>query len=205
MKRFAAFIGIGTFFSTVEEFLTVVVLRHDVPSYVFTLIVLFPVFLTFVFFSSQLLERLWRTDAGRDLAHFCIYGCFGLIIIEWLLIGLSPWSNPAANPFLMLGFQLGMFSFWSTVAFAPRLFISPNPLARKSQTAIVMFYVPFFILVYAVGLSVPAHLKFGPIIVLVIVGYVVVNLFCLKYFVAAFAAQKCTDGFVHRIEPAQTK
>ncbi len=42
MKRFLAFLAIGSCFATVEEFLTVVVLRHDVPSYVFTLIILFP-------------------------------------------------------------------------------------------------------------------------------------------------------------------
>ena len=35
MKRLLAFIGIGSFFATVEVFLTVVVLRNDFGSYLF--------------------------------------------------------------------------------------------------------------------------------------------------------------------------
>jgi hypothetical protein len=189
MKRFATFIGIGSLFATVEEFLTVVVLRHDVASYVFTLLILFPVFLTFVFFSSKLLDKLWHTDAGRELAHFCVYGWLGLMI-EWFPIGLSPWSNPAANPFLMLGFQLGMFLFWATVAFVPRLFLASNERARKVRKSIVTFYVPYFILVYAVGLSVAADRRFVTIVPLVIIGYLIVSVFCLTYFVRATSARK---------------
>jgi hypothetical protein len=37
---------------------------------------------------------------------------------------------------------------------------------------------------------VSADLRFVTIILLVIVGYLVVNVFCLTYFVRAFAAQK---------------
>ena len=36
MKTFVIFVAIGTFFATVEEFLTIVVLRCDVPSYLFS-------------------------------------------------------------------------------------------------------------------------------------------------------------------------
>jgi len=195
MKRFAAFIGIGSFFATVEEFLTVVVLKHDVASYVFTLLILFPVFLTLVFLSSKLLDKLWQTEAGRELAHFCTYGCVGLMI-EWFIIGLSPWSNPDANPFLMLGFQLGMFSFWATVAFAPRLFLASNESARRAGKSIVMFYVPYFILVYGVGLSVPAHVRFVTVILLVIAGYLIVNVFFVIYFVRVFTARRRACEFV---------
>lgn len=42
---------------------------------------------------------------------------------------------------------------------------------------------------YAVGLSVPEHLRFVTIIPLVIVGYMVVNVFFLTYFVRVFSAQ----------------
>jgi hypothetical protein len=46
-KTFAAFVGIGSLFSTVEEFLTMVVLGHAPASYPFTLVVHFPDHLTF--------------------------------------------------------------------------------------------------------------------------------------------------------------
>ncbi len=44
------------------------------------------------------------------LAYYVISGVIGLTI-EWLIIGLSPWSNPAANPLLILILQVGIFSF----------------------------------------------------------------------------------------------
>jgi hypothetical protein len=37
VKRFAAFIAVGSFFATVEEFLTVIILRRDIGAYVATL------------------------------------------------------------------------------------------------------------------------------------------------------------------------
>lgn len=193
MKRFAAFIGIGSFFATVEEFLTVVVLKHDVPSYVFTLLVLFPAFLTFVYVSSKLLDKLWHAEATRDVAHFSVYGWLGLMI-EWFLIGLSPWSNPSANPLVMLVFQLGMFSFWATVAFAPRLFLASREFSRRTRKSIMLFYVPYFTFVYVIGLSVPAEHRFATIIPLVIAGYLVLNVFYLAYFVRMFSARPMTWG-----------
>jgi hypothetical protein len=165
----------------VEEFLTVVVLKHDVASYLFTLLVLFPVFLTFVYLSSSLLARLPFKEPSRELAHLFIFGVLGLMI-EWFLIGLSPWSNPGANPVLMLLFQLGMFSFWATVAFAPLLFITAGELSKRIRRGILRFYVPYFAVVYIVTLAVPAQARFPITISLIIFGYLFLNLFYVRYF-----------------------
>ena len=189
MKRFLHFLCIGSFFSTVEEFLTVVVLKRDFASYVFTLLILFPVFLSIVYFSSKLLDRLFDNDPVRQLAHFLFYGFVGLMF-EWFLIGLSPWRDPEGNPLLMLVFQLGMFSFWATVAFTPRLFLVPHELNQRIRKSILRFYVPCFVLVYVVGLSVPANLKFKTIIPLVIFGYLALNIFYLKYFLIVFSRRR---------------
>jgi hypothetical protein len=193
MKKFLTFLAVGSFFSTVEEFLTVVVLRHDVPSYVFTLLILFPAFLTLVYFSSRLLDRLSASEPARELAHFFAYGIVGLMI-EWFLIGLSPWSNPEANPFLMLLFQLGMFSFWASVAFLPRLFTNPRDLNRNISRSILKFYLPYFVLVYVVGLSIPPQppdKRFLTIIASIVLGYLSLNLFYASYFRRAFALAAC--------------
>jgi len=192
MKQFLTFLAVGSFFSTVEEFLTVVVLRHDVPSYVFTLLILFPVFLTFVYFSSRLLDRLHAEEPARELTHYFTYGWVGLMI-EWFAIGLSPWSNPEANPFLMLVFQLGMFSFWASVAFAPRLFTSSRDLSCKMSRSILKFYIPYFLLVCLIGLAVPPRppeKRFWIIIPLVLLGYLTLNVFFLRYFRAVFALRE---------------
>ena len=57
-------------------------------------------------------------------------------------MGLSPWSNPAANPLLMLAFQVGMFAFWATVATAPRVFLDRRGPSRRARRWIVRFFVP---------------------------------------------------------------
>jgi hypothetical protein len=187
MKKLLKFLLVGSFFSTVEEFLTVAVLKRDLGAYLFTLIVLFPVFLIFVYFTSRLLDRLSPREPVRELVHFILYGLLGLML-EWFVIGLSPWSDPNANPLVMAVFQLGMFSFWATVGFAPRLFVSLQPLGRRTARAILWFYVPFFALVCPLGVLAPAPVKFFAIIVPVVLAYLVVDLFFLRYFVLAFKA-----------------
>jgi len=186
VKRLLAFIAIGSFFATVEEFLTVVMIRRDLAGYVFTLFIVFPIFLIFVWSSSRLIDRLFHREPAQELAHFFAYGFVGLMI-EWFLIGLAPWSNPNANPAVMSVFQLGMFSFWATVAFAPRLFISAKNLSRKTRGAILKFYVPYFVTVYVISFLVPEHMKFVVIISLVVFGYLFLNVFYVKYFLRSFS------------------
>lgn len=158
-----------------------VVLQRDIPSYLFTLFVLFPVFLTFVYFSSRLLVRFIPDQPTRELAHYFIYGFLGLMI-EWFVIGLSPWSDLNANPLLMLIFQVGMFSFWATVAFAPRLFHNTNELSRTIRSSILKFFIPYFVIVYSVALVIPEEFRFPVLISMIIFGYLFLNLFYLKYF-----------------------
>ncbi len=185
MRKFLAFLVVGSFFSTVEEFLTVAVLKHDFGSYLFTLLILFPVFLTLVYFSSRLIDRLVRGRRAQELTHFFVYGLVGLMI-EWFLIGLSPWSPSAAsNPLIMFIFQLGMFSFWATVGLAPRLFTNADELSRKTGKTILKFYIPYFIVAYLIAFLAPREAKFLAIIGLIVLGYLFLNLFYLRYFLAS--------------------
>jgi hypothetical protein len=78
VKKFGAFVAIGSLFATVEEFLTLVVLKRDIGSYFLTLIVVFPVFLAGVFFSSKRLDRMFRSDPARELAHILVIPYFTL-------------------------------------------------------------------------------------------------------------------------------
>lgn len=188
MRKILAFIALGSVFATVEEFLTIVVLKRDLATYLFTLLILFPVFLLFVYFSSRLINRFTGKEPLRDLIHFFLYGLIGLMI-EWFIIGLSPWSDPSANPIVMFVFQLGMFSFWATVAFIPRLFLNPGELNQRIRKSILKFYIPYFIIVYIIGLAVPESLRFITIIFLIVFGYLFLNLFYLKYFLRAFSRE----------------
>lgn len=181
MTRFLKFILVGSFFSTVEEFLTVVVLKEDLGSYVFTLLVLFPAFLIVAYGAGQLLDRRVRDRLQRDLIYLFGLGFLGLMI-EWFLIGLSPWSDPTANPAVMFLFQLGMFSFWASVAFLPRLFVSDGVLQRQIRKPILGFYLPYFLMVYVISFATPHPFKFPAMIILIILGYLFLTLFYLRYF-----------------------
>jgi hypothetical protein len=193
MKRFVGFLAIGSAFSTVEEFLTVVVLRHDVPSYVFTLVILFPLYLGFVFvFGRFVLERLVRDREAQDVVHFLTFAAVGLVL-EWTLMGLAPWSNPDANPFAMFVFQLGMFAFWGTVATAPRIFLDPRESCRRTRRAVLLFAIPHAALTYSVGLSAPVRLRFPIIIPLIIVGYLVIAAILLATPLRSLAARRGGD------------
>jgi hypothetical protein len=173
MRKFFAFLAIGSVFATVEEFLTVVVLRRDIASYLLTLIVVFPVYLTFVYVSSRGLERLLEKRAVRDVVYLFVYGGAGLVL-EWTLMGLAPWSNPGANPLLMTGFQLGMFAFWATVATAPRVFLDGSFYGGRAARRILWFYVPYFVITYGLAFCVAERWRFVTVILLVIGGYLVV-------------------------------
>jgi len=184
LKPFVKFILAGSVVATVEEFLTIVVLKRDWPSYVFTLLILFPIFLTLVFFTSRALDRFWKTENAREVAHFATYGMAGMMI-EWFLIGLAPWKNSHGHPILMLLFQLGMFSFWSTVGFAPRLYLNSSEAARHTRRKLARFFRIWFAFVYPLVLILPQEKRFGPTIVLIILGYLTVNVGFLRYFWAA--------------------
>lgn len=181
MRNWLKFVLVGSLFATVEEILTVLVLRGDAGAYLFTLFILFPVFLTFVWVSSGLLRRLIGRGRLHELIHYFLYGLIGLAI-EWFVIGLAPWSDPTANPILMVLFQLGMFSFWATVAFAPLLFVSLAEPARRARRSLLRFFVPYFAVTYVLALLAPPNLKFVVIIGLIVTGYLSLNIFYMRYF-----------------------
>lgn len=173
MRAWLKFIAIGSIFATVEEFLTVALLKQDFGAYLFTLLVLFPVFLSLIYAAGRLLQGTVKPEAKYDLILLCLSGAAGLMI-EWFLIELSPWSNPSANPLLMLLFQLGMFSFWATVGFAPWIMLKQDPPGRQATRNIWRFFIPYFAIVYVVTLSLPRQNRFGPVICLIILGYLIV-------------------------------
>src|SRR5262249_35175112 len=99
--------------------------------------------------------------------------------------GARALDNPAANPLLMLAFQLGMFAFGATVATAPRAFLDRRGPARDARRRVLRFYVPYVAAVYAVGLSVPERWRFGAVIPLLLVGYSVVAGLLLNWAVGS--------------------
>lgn len=199
MKAYLKFVAIGSVFAAAEEFLTVVVLRHDVGAFVVTLLLVFPVFLTLAWATSWLLRRVLPSHAIHLLVHYVLYGSVGLAF-EWFVIGLSPWSNPEANPLLMFLFQLGMFSFWTTVAFAPLLFVYADPMSRKTRRWLLRFYVPWMVLTYVLAAVVAPELRFGAVIGMIVGGYSFLNVFYVSYLFRAFRARMGKDVGITPLE-----
>jgi hypothetical protein len=80
VRGFISFLAIGSAFATVEEFLTVIVLRHDVPTYLFTLLVLFPSYLTVVYLFGRSLDWLAPHHPARHRIHLLASGGLGLLL-----------------------------------------------------------------------------------------------------------------------------
>lgn len=184
MHKTLKFILIGLIFAGVEEFLTIALIKKDLSGFFNVMVLIFPTYLTIVFFSSKIIDYFWRREIA-DVIHFLTYGIAGLMI-EWFLIGLSPWSNPEAHPGTMLIFQVGMFSFWATLSFVPRIFIDERKRFNTIKNRMLKFYVSYFIIVYIIAFFIPVYARFVILILLIIVGYSLMNVFYLQYFLKSF-------------------
>lgn len=186
MKNYLKFLAIGTLFSSPVEFTTEVLAKHKAESYFSNLLVVYPVFLTLVFFSSKILDKYFGNGSKRDLAHFCTYAFLGMMI-EWCLLGLSPFAMLDQNPIAVLVFQLGMCSYWATVGFAPRLFLGDSEINARTKKWILRFYVPCFAFIFfAVGTTKPDG-RLGVAVLLILFCYLFLNIFYFKYFRFVFA------------------
>ena len=77
--------------------------------------------------------------------------------MEWFLIGLSPWSDRTSPRALVAVFHAGMFSFWGTVALAPRIFLDLRPqaakLRRRFLIALTALGVVTYVLTFAAKIA----------------------------------------------------
>lgn len=184
MNNGLKFVLIGLVFAGVEEFLTIALIKEDLAGFFIVVILVFPLYLVIVYFSSKIIDYFWRKEIA-DVVHFFAYGTTGLMI-EWFLIGLSPWSNPEAHPGAMCIFQVGMFSFWATVSFVPRIFIDKRKMFDKIKKTMLKFYVSYFVIVYLIAFLLPVYARFVVLISLIIAGYSLMNIFYALYFMKSF-------------------
>lgn len=185
MSNILKFILIGLGFAGVEEFLTIAVIEEDLQGFFIVILLIFPGYLILVYFSSKIIDYFWK-KAIADVIYFFTYGMTGLMI-EWFLIGLSPWSNPEAHPGAMFIFQVGMFSFWATISLVPRIFIDERKRFSNLKKTILKYYISYFGIVYIIAFLLPPELRFVILIPLIIVGYCLMNVFYVMYFRKSFS------------------
>jgi hypothetical protein len=146
MKIRVRFYLVGLAVSFLEEFITQGILKRNLVGWIIPTFIAFVPFLIVV---RQLGKRLDRRviESRAVLAYYVISGVIGLII-EWLVLGLSPWGNSAAGPLLTLIFQIGIFGFRGSVAFAPRLLLDRRDSVARLRNWYKLFLALGFASIY---------------------------------------------------------
>jgi hypothetical protein len=113
-KRLLQFILLGLLTVAIGEWQFSVFLRDDLDNFIGSLF-----FNTLYLGGVYLVTRILLTTL-RNRPKFILFytGLFGLsgLMVEWFLIGNSPWGNPEAS-------QVGMFAYWACMALVPLMFL----------------------------------------------------------------------------------
>jgi hypothetical protein len=101
-------------------------------------------------------------------------------MIEWFLIGLVPWGS--GHPILMFMLQLGIFSFWGSVAFAPRILMDSREKIIHFKQGFKRILIFGYTLIYFIALTTtPIEKRFGYTISAVILFFLALNIVYYKY------------------------
>jgi len=172
--KFVKFIVIGTLFAAVGEYWFSYIIRRDINNWYFTL-GFNPSWLVVVYFTSRIIFRTIRNKFTASTTYYLTYGFAGLIIIEWFLVGNSPWKQPEAN-------QLGMFSYHATTAMTSLIFVDQSPGLAKLKKAILAYFIPYSIAGTVIGFLLPTYrLRLVVLVWAVIIGYTLMHGFYIWY------------------------
>ncbi len=115
MRRFLAFVAIGVFVAGVGEFLFSVLIRNDVTGFLGSLVIC-AALLSGAWLAGKWMEGRIHSRFRLEFVYYLVFASLGLMI-EWFVIGNSPWRNPSAN-------QPGMFFYWASVFTLPRILVA---------------------------------------------------------------------------------
>ena len=173
MKRYFTFMFVGMVFALVGEFMFKFFAQPSMEVF-WGMTVVYLVILTFVYFSGKLMDMIFKRKLLAEVNCYVLYGLMGLAI-EWFLIGNSPWGNPDAD-------QLGMFSFWATVCFGPRIFLNDRKGVAGVKRGIKMFFFIYAVISTVMGIVLPQPYRLYWIVIFFIVAYDLMNIFYFRYF-----------------------
>jgi hypothetical protein len=170
---------VGLAVAFLEEFITQGILKRTLAGWIIPALIAFFPFLIVVRQIGKIL-KVRMTESKAASAYYLISGVIGLMI-EWLVIGLSPWSNPAADPLLILIFQFGIFSFWGSVAFAPRLLLDRRDPVARVRRWYKRFLAIGFVSIYLATFLASKGAKFVVGISAVLATFIPLNFFYFEY------------------------
>ena len=173
MKKYTVLILIGLFFAAPGEILNHFVFNPSssgLSGFVRTMII-YVVFLSIVWSGLRFLFKKYSRLAA-SLVSYLIVGFVGLMI-EWFIIGNSPWQNPEAN-------DLGMFTFWGTMVLAPLILTDMN-ISKKFRKTLWIYFLAASIISLILGVTSRGDLRFLGLLIW-IYSTIGLNVFYLKYF-----------------------
>lgn len=144
MKTLLRFLLLGLLTAAIGEWQFSVFLRNDLDNFIGSL------FLNTLYLAgvSILTHPFLITLRNRPRFILAYTGFFGLtgLMVEWFLIGNSPWGNPAAS-------QIGMFAYWACMVLVPLVFLLQN---RSLQTFITRYALVYIALILLGQFTIPS-------------------------------------------------
>lgn len=175
------FCAIGMGIASLEEFISQGVLKHTLFGWVIPTFIAFLPFLITSALIHRVLRKKIRTKNHLELFYYLISGGIGLFV-EWFLIGLSPWSSSSGtDPVLKALFQLGMFSFWGSVAFAPRILVDRRTVAVGMVGWFKRLLAVGFVIIYLATFAANRQSQFATGIISILTIFLALNIFYFRY------------------------
>jgi hypothetical protein len=174
----------GLTIAALEEFITQGVLKESYFVWIFTLLP-FAVFLGIMGCFWAVLHRL-AAEWLAVVVYYLAAGAIG-IAVEWFLIGLAPWSDRTSPPVLVAVFHAGMFSFWGTVALAPRILLDDRPQVAGFRRRFLIAFTALGAVTYALTFAAKIgaaekDVQFLASIGSVVITFLMMNVFYVQYF-----------------------
>ncbi|XMB67236.1 hypothetical protein RI065_01575 [Mycoplasmatota bacterium zrk1] len=169
MKKYVYTLLIGYFFAFVVEIINMGIGKGLWIEMVFTVL---------IFYGAFILIGYWYANRTQNSPwkHFVIFGVIGLLF-EWFIFGMNPWSG--GNFIVVLLIQLGMFSHWATVTFAPRLLLDKEHVNTSLKRRFLTFYIIGMGTVYILGFLTPHYARWS----LMILGNIIVYTMLLGWYI----------------------
>jgi hypothetical protein len=158
--KITQFIFLGLLTAAVGEWQFSVFLRDDLDNFIGS-VVFNTLYMIGVYLVTRLLLTTLRNRPKFILFYTLLFGFAGLMV-EWFLIGNSPWGNPDAS-------QPGMFAYWACMALVPLMFLLEKP---HLQTFIIRYALVYIALAVFGQFVIPSpDWRFAFHIYAVIFGY----------------------------------
>ena len=111
-------------------------IRGNLIGFFMTPIIQIPFLLT-SFYISNFLEKKLQAKIIEPLIYF-ITGMLGLIVIEWIYVGHTPWGSDA--------WQLLMFIFWGGAVVFSRIITDVNTNINKLRKLLIIYSIIYSII-----------------------------------------------------------